>query len=204
MRARAVAKNLVADGRIPRPDPRNDPHRSDAAPADPHQPAGKRRQVHGARQRAACRAHDGPARKHQSPHRLRGDRHGRGDDAAAAARDLQALLAGRQLDDEAVRRHGARPDHQQTPGANARRRHHQRKRSGQRQLIPRRRRNRPAGRASECWMRPTKPSRARSKNTSRRSRRAALRQPRTVRGNRPTSVFPGGSCWPKTGSTISG
>ena len=44
--------------------------------------------------------------------------------------DLQAVLAGRQLDDPAVRRHGAWPDHQQTPRANARRRHRRQERSG--------------------------------------------------------------------------
>ena len=52
MRARAIAKNLSLQVEYRRPDPRNHPHRSDAAPPNPHQPAGQRRQVH--RDRAAC------------------------------------------------------------------------------------------------------------------------------------------------------
>ena len=92
---------------------------------------------------------------------------------------------------QAIRRHGPRPDHQQTPRANARRRHLSAKAPGKRQFLPGRRRNRPAWRASECWTAADEAVRAKVEATLAKRRRR-------------TSVFPAACCWPKTARTISG
>ena len=145
MRARAPGQGSLAGGRVPRADPGNHQHRSHAVAPNPHQSAGQRHQVHRARRRPPAGGHDRASREPQSPPRLRGERHGRGDRAGANGLDLPAFFASRQLHHAAIRRHRTRLDHQPTPGANAWRRHQQSERPGQRRLVLGHHRNRPSG-----------------------------------------------------------
>ena len=192
VRVRAEQKGLALEVDYALSASRDHPNRPRPPASNPHQSAGERGQVHGARRGSHCRplhARSGRLRVHAVRHFGHRHRHSR----RPGRRTLSAFHAGGCLREPPLRRHGPGAGHLQTPGQGTWRRRGSRQPVGRGQHIHPDDRCRPAARACACRNR-RRPLRLAAEQPSFDGTRGAPARPGALGGRRSRCLHRASSC----------